>query len=298
MVTQLERSVIGKTLSVEIEAIAQRIRPAVVFIDRPHGNGAGIIWRSDGRIVTNRHVVGREAQVMVSLADGRRFTGRVVMRHPEQDLAVVQIPASGLPAADVGDSSTVRPGQVAIAVGHPFGYRDAVSAGVIVAAGQITTRGGPRSADLLQSDVKLAPGNSGGPLLDVQGRVIGVNTMVAGRLSLAVPSQAAERLVAGHQRERTVAYLGIQGVVVAIGHPGIPAGLLLTDVVTGAPGDRAGLLVGDIITAIGDMAVIDQESVPAAMLRLAPGQPVPVRVLRGGTMREFVIIPAERVWSG
>ncbi len=298
MVTQLERTAIGETLSEEIEAIAQRIRPAVVFIDRPHGNGAGTIWRSDGRIVTNRHVVGREAQVSVGLADGRRFAGRVIARHPEQDLAVVHIPASGLPAAEVGDSSTVRPGQIAIAVGHPFGYRDAVSAGVIVAAGQIATRSGPRSADLLQSDVKLAPGNSGGPLVDVRGRVIGINTMVAGRLSLAVPSQVAERLVAGHQAGRAVAYIGVQGVVVAIGHPGIPAGLLLTEVAEGAPGDRAGLIVGDIIVAIGDTVVVDQESVPAAILRLAPGQPIPVRVLRGGAMRAFVIVPAERVWSG
>ncbi|MER3436628.1 MAG: hypothetical protein C4346_02855 [Chloroflexota bacterium] len=135
MVVQLEQSVMGDTLAAELVQIAERVRRAVVVIDRQHGNGAGIIWRSDGGIVTNRHVVGRASQVHVRLADGRRADGQVVARHPEHDLAVVHVPLTGLPAAEVGDSSTVRPGHLAIAVGHPFGYRDAVSVGVIVAAG-------------------------------------------------------------------------------------------------------------------------------------------------------------------
>ena len=298
MAMQLEQSVISDTLAVEIAQIAERVRRAVVVIDRPHGNGAGIIWRSDGGIVTNRHVVGCASQVHVRLADGRRADGRVVARHPEYDLAVVHIPLMGVPVAEVGDSATVRPGQLAIAVGHPFGYRDAVSVGVIVASGQIATKRGPRPADLLQSDVKLAPGNSGGPLLDASGRVIGINTMVAGRLSLAVPSQVAERFVRSSWPGGTVAYIGVRGMIVVLDQPRIPAGLLLTEVIPGSPGDRAGLMVGDILVTLGDVTVVDQESVPAALLRLAPGRPVAVRVVRGGTLREFIVVPAERVWSG
>ncbi|HEY8446074.1 MAG TPA: trypsin-like peptidase domain-containing protein [Thermomicrobiales bacterium] len=298
MESLLEQSVLGETLSAEIVDIARKVRESVVLIDRHGGNGAGVIWRADGRIVTNRHVVGLDRRVNVSLSDGRRFPGEVVARHPRRDVAVVQVPAEGLPAAEIGDSTTVRPGQLAIAVGHPFGFRDAVSAGIVVAAGQMATERGPRAGDLLQSDVMLAPGNSGGPLVDAHGRVIGINTMVAGRLSLAVPSQAVERFVAGERPGGRIAYIGVNGVVVALRGQDYPAGLLLLEIVDGAPADRAGLLVGDVIVAIGETIVTDQESVPAALLRLAPGEAVTIRVLRGGELREFVVVPTERQWSG
>jgi len=172
--------------------------------------------------------------------------------------------------------------------------RNAVTAGVIVAAGQAVTESGPRTGDLLQTDVTLLPGNSGGPLVDAAGEVIGINTMVAGQLSLAIPSQAAETFVAGKAIGVGRAFLGIIGTPVQLNRPEQEIGFLLTEVEEGAPADRAGLFIGDVITAIGDAKVIDQESVPATVFRLIPGEAVIVHILRGGEPRSFTVVPTER----
>ena len=252
-----------------------------------------MIWRSDGTVVTNRHVI-RDDRVDVILEDGRRLTGIVASRHPDHDLAVVKVAADGLPAVTVGDSSTVRPGQLVIAVGHPPGTRNAVTAGIVVAAGQAATLEGPRTGDWLQTDVTLRPGNSGGPLVDAQGKVIGINTMVSGQLSLSIPSLAVERFVAGDRPGSAHAWLGVNGLSVPLRQTGQTAGYLLTEVAEGSPADRAGLMVGDIIVAIGDTRVTDNESVPAAILRLQPGQAVQIAILRGGDPRQFTVVPTER----
>jgi serine protease Do len=281
------------SVSAAVDDVTRSARESLVLINRRHGNGAGIVWTADGRIVTNHHVVGRDQQVQVVLADGRELDGAVVARHDTRDLAIVQVSESGLPPVRIGDSSTVRPGQLALALGHPLGYRDSVTMGIIVAAGQAASEEGPRTGDFLQSDVTLAPGNSGGPLLDAEGKVIGVNSMVAGRLSLAIPSQAAEIFVHGNQ-PGIVAYIGVAGMLVQLRGAGQPVGFLLNDIVDGAPADRAGLNVGDIIVAIGEASVVDQESIPAAMLRLVPGEAVTISVLRGGEPRAFTVVPTER----
>src|SRR5215216_24082 len=292
--TNIERDVLTGTLSDEIAEITRAARESTVLVYRGGGNGAGVIWSADGEIVTNKHVVGNGKQVDVVLADGRKLTGIVASRHPDRDLAVIKVAADDLAAAEVGDSSTVRPGQIAIAVGHPLGFRDAVTAGIVVASGQAATEGGPRTGDYLQSDVALAPGNSGGPLVDAWGRVIGVNSMVAGKLALAIPSQAVERFVDGGTERGVIAFIGVNGVVVPLRRDDHTTGFLLTEIVEGTPADRAGLIVGDIIVGIGETAVIDQESVPAAIMRLTPGDAVTVAVLRGGEPRSFVVVPTER----
>jgi serine protease Do len=151
--------------------------------------GSGVIWRSDGLIVTNAHVAdGGRAQVV--LADQRALPAALVARDRELDLALLRVGAVGLPAAGLGDSDHLRPGELVLAVGHPFGVGCAVTAGVVHAAPG--RRGGP---SWIQADLRLAPGNSGGPLADSGGRVIGINTMVGGRLALAVPSRAVAAFV-------------------------------------------------------------------------------------------------------
>ncbi|MDP9370431.1 MAG: trypsin-like peptidase domain-containing protein [Chloroflexota bacterium] len=280
------------SISAAIAAVADRVRQSVPVVLGRGGNGAGVVWRPDGQIVTNAHVV-RDDRADVLFSDGRRFTGIVAARHPDRDIAVIKIAADNLPAVEVGDSSTVRPGQLAIAIGHPIGFREAVTAGIIVAAGQAATQGGPRTGDYLQTDVTLLPGNSGGPLLDAWGRVIGINSMVSGRLSLAIPSQAVERFVDGGKSGSAV-YLGINGVVVPLRRQDHAAGFLLTEILEGTPADRAGLIVGDVVVVIGSTSVTDQESLPAALLRLAPGEAVNLDVLRGGEPRSFVVVPTER----
>lgn len=274
-------------------AIVEEVGPSVVVVGQRGGAGAGVIWREDGVIVTNRHVAQRDRH-QITLRDGRRFEGKVVARHPDHDLAVLTIPASGLPAVKVGDSATARPGQLTFAIGHPIGFRDAVTSGIIVAAGQATTTEGPRTGDWLQADVTLLPGNSGGPLVDVQGRVIGISTMIAGRLSLAVPSNTVEHFVAGERPGATPAYLGITGFVIELPGRPHPIGFILTELTEGSPADRGGLLQGDIITKLGDVVISDQESLPAATLRLKPGVAIAVEALRGGEARTFTIVPAER----
>jgi serine protease Do len=293
MATLIESTLAAGTAADELADIAERVTKSVVLIGHRGGNGAGVIWRSDGQIVTNSHVASGDRADVV-LADGPKFAGVVTVRHRTRDLAIVKIDADDLPEIEVGDSSTVRPGQLAFAVGHPFGLRNAVTAGIVVAAGQALTEVGPQTGDHLQADVALGPGNSGGPLVDASGRVIGINTMVAGRLSLAIPSQAVERFVSGAAAGEGGVYLGVVGVLVELRRPDQEIGFLLTQIDDGTPADRAGLILGDIVIAIGETAVTDQESVPAAVLRLKAGEAVTVRVLRGGERREFVVVPTER----
>jgi serine protease Do len=283
----------GMAFSDAIADLVAAMRPSVVLIGQGNSHGAGVIWRSDGIVVTNRHVL-RGDRVDVILDDGRKLTGIVAARHPERDLAVVKVAAEGLPAARLGDSNTVRPGQLVIAVGHPPGLRSAATLGVVVAAGQAATLEGPRTGDWLQTDVVLRPGNSGGPLVDATGSVIGINTMVSGRLSLSVPSSTVERFVSGERPGDPRAWLGVNGLVVPLRQPGHQVGFLLSEIAEGSPADRAGLIVGDVIVAIGDIVVSDAESVPAAVLRMSPGDAVPVTVLRGGEPRQFTVVPAER----
>jgi serine protease Do len=283
----------GLALAEGIAAIAAEVKPSVVLIGQPGSHGAGVIWRSDGVVVTNRHVL-REDRVDVYLDDGRRLTGIVAARHPERDLAVVKVAASDLPAVRLGDSSTARPGEIVLAMGHPQGLRSAVTAGIIVAAGQAATMEGPRTGDWIQTDVTLRPGNSGGPLINARGGVIGINTMVSGQLSLSIPSSAVEHFVAGERPGDPRAWLGVNGLTVPLRQGGPAAGFLLSEVAEGSPADRAGLMVGDIIVAIGEVTVVDAESVPAAILRLQPGGAVEIAILRAGEPRRFTVVPTER----
>jgi serine protease Do len=170
--------------------LASRIAPSVVEVRAGNGIGAGTIWRSDGLIVTNDHVAQAD-RVWVGLADGRTAVGEVVARDPRNDLAVVSIGLSGLPAV-TPRIAPVRPGELALALGHPFGVRYAAALGIVATTSAPASETGRQ---LIQADVRLGPGNSGGPLVDAIGLVIGVNAMIGGGLALAVPSRLAEALV-------------------------------------------------------------------------------------------------------
>jgi len=172
-----------------LTAVGERLRRSSVQVfDGRRGVGSGVIWRADGWIVTNAHVA-RSADAEVQLADGRRLAAQVVARDPERDLAALFAGDDVLPAAAIGASTAVRVGELVLAVGSPFGLRGAVCAGVVHAIGPIAALG---KRQWIQADVRLAPGNSGGPLADAQGRVIGVNAMVAGGLGLAIQSHEVE----------------------------------------------------------------------------------------------------------
>jgi serine protease Do len=254
------------------EIAEQLRRSTVVVYAGGRGNGSGVIWTADGIIVTNAHVA-RASQMRIQLWDGREFDAVLVSRDPRRDLAELRISAANLPVATAADSSQIRPGELAIAIGNPLGFVGALTTGVIHAIGPLH-RLGPEP--WVQADVRLAPGNSGGPLADARGRVIGINTMVAGRLALAVPSNAVTNFLASDPID---AWLGVSVAPVRVPRPGSRAktfGLVLLEVEPESPAANASLLPGDILlgteeksfTSLDDLANSLQGS-GSRLLRLA-----------------------------
>jgi len=182
--------------------VGEKLRRSTVQVfDGRRGAGSGVIWRADGWIVTNAHVV-RGNSARVRLADGREFEAEVIARASERDLAALYVAASDLPAAEIGASTAVRIGEIVLAAGSPFGVRGAVSAGVLHGVGSVARAGKQR---WLQADLELAPGNSGGPLADANGRVIGINSMIAMGVGLAIPSHEVEQFLRRVTRRREAA---------------------------------------------------------------------------------------------
>jgi serine protease Do len=250
--------------------IAEQLRRSTVLVHSGgRGSGSGIIWSSDGLLVTNAHVV-RSARPTVQLWDAREFEATVQSRDLLRDLAQIRINATSLPAASAGDSSQLRAGELAIAIGNPMGFVGALATGVIHAVGPIRGFG---SQPWVQAEVRLAPGNSGGPLANAHGEVVGVNTMVAGRLALAIPSNAVRDFLTASPSD------GRLGVTV---HPAlIPRsasrartfGLVILEVEPDSPAAQASLLPGDILlgteekpfTALEDLARALQGSGPRVL---------------------------------
>jgi serine protease Do len=250
--------------------IAEQLRRSTVLVHAGgRGAGSGVIWSSDGVVVTNAHVV-HSSRVSIQLWDGREFEAAIGSRDPRRDLAQLRIDAADLPAAAAADSSELRPGELAIAIGNPLGFVGALATGVIHAVGPLRGLG---RQEWVQADVRLAPGNSGGPLANAHGRVVGINTMVAGRLALAIPSNAVcDFLSAGSAN----AWLGVSvhpASVPRAGGAGKTFGLVILVVEPGSPADLASLLPGDILlgtedksfTAIEDLARTLQGNTPRVM---------------------------------
>jgi serine protease Do len=247
--------------------IAEQLRRSTVLIDSGgRGAGSGVIWSSDGVVVTNAHVV-RGSRVDVQLWDGRELEAAIRSRDPRRDLAKLHINAANLPAASAADSSEVRPGELAIAIGNPMGFVGALATGVIHAVGPL--RGLGRQA-WVQADVRLAPGNSGGPLANAHGQIVGINTMVAGNLALAIPSNAVRDFLSVGPEN---AWLGVTLHPALIPRSAGAAktfGLVVLEVEPGGPADLASLMPGDILlgteeksfTAIEDLAGALQSGSP------------------------------------
>ncbi|HLJ68352.1 MAG TPA: trypsin-like peptidase domain-containing protein [Chloroflexota bacterium] len=275
----------GLGVTDELATMAESLRRSTVQVRSGRmGGGSGIIWRADGLIVTNAHVVRADA-VEVELDDGRRFEGTVLDTDRARDLAAVRIGATGLPAAPIGDSDALRVGQLVMAVGNPLGLSGALTLGIVHA---IAPARGDRQP-WVQADVRLAPGNSGGPLADVQGRVLGVNSMIAGGLGLAVPSNAVRRFL-GRGEDRPYLGVTLQPVMVPVAGRPVP-GMLVLDVEAEGPAEHAGILMGDVVVGAAGRLFDDPSDLAASIGDVPAGRSIRLEIVRGGqqTSRDVLL---------
>ena len=286
--------------SASAEMVGRAHEGVVQVRTRGRGAGAGVIWGEDGLVLTNHHVVAggrRGARVQVVVHDGKTFEAEVVKRGRELDLALLRLEEfpGDLPAIPVGDSDKLRVGELVYAIGHPWGRLGAVTAGIV--SGLEVARGPGGRARYLRSDVALAPGNSGGPLLNARGEVVGINAMIFGRLALSIPSNAASTWLAGAGQRRP--RLGVRVLPVELpaslrsaNREAAEAGLMIAAVEAEGPGGRAGLLVGDILLGVGDGTPEDATTLLDDIARA--GDAVRLRVMRGGKISFVDVRPGAR----
>ena len=258
-------------------------RSEVQVQNRELGVGAGVIWGADGLALTNHHVVAggrRDGRVRVTLHDDRAFEAEVVKRGRDLDLALVHIKdgPDDLPVAPVGDSDKLRVGELVYAIGHPWGRLGTVTAGIVSSLG--TARGPGGRVRYVESDIALAPGNSGGPLLNARGEVVGINAMIYGNLALSIPSNAASAWVAGvgWRRPRLGVALLPADLPASLCGADVETGLVIAAVEEDRPAERGGLLVGDVLVGVDDEPLDGFES----LLEALAGDSVRLRVMRGG----------------
>jgi serine protease Do len=266
-----------------VRMIEDAQRSVVQVRSSGRGIGAGVIWPGDGLVLTNHHVVSgrrRRRNVRVALHDGRTLDADVLKSDRSLDLALLGLRGDlgDLPAAAVGDSDVLRVGQLVYAIGHPWGSVGAVSAGIVGGVGEL--RGRDSSARYVRSDVALAPGNSGGPLLNARGEVVAINAMIFGLMALSIPSNAAKTWVAGERRRRLgVGVLPVELPAFLRREAG-SAGLVIAGVETGSAAGRAGLLVGDVLLAVSGRPLGEAQTLLDAVAHA--GDVVSLRVMRGG----------------
>ena len=270
------------------------------------GSGSGVILTPDGYVLTNAHVVHGASRLEVGLADGSTTTARVVGEDLATDLAVVRADASGLPAAALGNSERLRVGQLVIAIGNPLGFEATVTAGVVSALGRsLRSQNGRLIENMIQTDAALNPGNSGGPLVDSAGRVVGVNTAIiqfAQGLCFAIPSNTAawvtgQLITTGKVRR---VYLGVIGQTVPIPRAqarslrlNAESAVYVREVAPDSPAKAAGVLPGDLLLAVNGGPTPTIDDVYRRLAGLSVGDPVAIRVLRGGETEEFTGVAEE-----
>jgi serine protease Do len=267
----------------ELAEVAARLRQVTVQIRGSElGCGSGVTWQPDGLVVTNAHVATGETQ-FVEIYDGRVFPAKLLRREPQHDLAALRIAASGLPAPETRDPSSMRTGEVVLAVGNPRGEKGAFTVGMLSAA--------PSAHDVfLRADVRLAPGNSGGPLADARGRIIGINCMVANGFGMAVTRGAVERFLAAR---RTI---GVTLQPLRVSTPGrVALGLSIVALENGGAAHLAGLRIGDVIVRANGTWLHDPSELSTRLQ--ANDSTVALDVLRQGQVRTYEVVAQETPWE-
>jgi S1-C subfamily serine protease len=282
-------------------AAPERQRPG------PHATGSGFIFTPDGYVLTNSHVVHNAARIDVALNDGRRSRAELVGDDPDTDLAVIRIGANDLIAAKLGDSHSIRVGQLAIAIGNPYGFQYSVTAGVVSALGRsLRSQSGRLIDNVLQTDAALNPGNSGGPLVSSSAEVIGVNTasiLPAQGICFAIAINTAKIVAAQLMRDGRVerAWLGIAGQNVDL-HRRIvrfhdlktQSGVMAASIEIDSPADRAGLKRGDVIVGFGGQPVAGSDDLQRLLTGDQVGKKSDVAIIRGTERIVYEIVPASR----
>src|SRR5215211_1954502 len=299
-----------------VTSVAERLAPSVANLrvlrrtqrgQVPAGAGSAVALAPDGFLLTSAHVVaGRDRRGRATFTDGREERFEVVGRDALSDLAVLRVEGGGLPAAELGDAERLRVGQLVVAIGNPHGFAGSVSAGVVSALGRSLPARSRRTAriidNVIQTDAALNPGSSGGALADSRGRVVGVNTAVAGMgLGLAVPiNETTQRVIAGLMSDGRVrrAYLGIAGgprpvPPQARAETGSESCIEVVEVVDGGPAARAGIRPEDLILSVNGTRTERVEDLQRLMVAELIGTPVTVRLLRTGRLIELELEPAE-----
>jgi S1-C subfamily serine protease len=302
------QAVIGAALRAAPSVVAIRVRHAARgrrdSAASPGGAGSGFALTPDGFVLTSSHVVHGASEIQVTTREGQQLEARLVGDDPETDLAVVRASAAGLPAVTLGDSRRLRVGQLVIAVGNPYGFECTVTAGVVSALGRsLRAQSGRLIDNVIQTDAALNPGNSGGPLLDSAGSVVGVNTaavLPGTGISFAIPAATAEfvagRLIRDGRINRV--RIGIGGQTTSlpralVRHHGLAraSGVRVLSVERGQPAERAGLLEGDVIVGFDASVVGDVDDLVRLLADAQPGRTVRLRVLRLTELRALEVVP-------
>ncbi|WP_028934405.1 S1C family serine protease [Pseudonocardia spinosispora] len=294
------------TVSTVAEAVTPHVASLRIARGRETGTGSGVLFSSDGLLLTNAHVVGKGRHGTAEFSDGRETAFDVVGVDPLSDLAVLRADSAVSGTAVLGDADQLVVGQLVVAVGHPLGLAASVTAGVVSALGRSLPTSTGRATrvieDVIQTDAALNPGNSGGALANGRGEVVGINTAVAGTgLGLAVPVNSTTRriidtlLAEGRVRR---GYLGLVGAPAPVPteiaeHYQRRKGLRLAEVVPGSPAALAGLRRGDLVLSVGRQPVQDAQGIQRMLFAESIGTSLPVTVLRNGAMVDVVAIPAE-----
>jgi S1-C subfamily serine protease len=287
-----------------VTGAVDRVARSVVKIGTAGASGSGFIFAPDGLVLTNAHVIEAAERPVVMLPDGRRCDASRIGADADTDLAVLKISAPDLHALTLGDSRRLKPGQIVVAIGNPFGFQHSVTAGVVSATGRsLRARTGRLMTGLVQTDAALNPGNSGGPLVNTHGEVVGVNTAVivpAQGISFAVSADTAKLVVPQLLREGRVrrSYLGIAAQDVPlprrlVRHYHLPAstGVLVTEVSEDSPAWRAGVRDGDLLVAFGGEAVERTDDLHRLLTGERVGGAVPLQLLRGTDLVSVEISP-------
>ena len=286
------------------------VGPAVVKIEAGRSGGSGVVFTPDGFALTNSHVVERASSLRVVMSDGRSLRADLVGHDADTDLAVLRVTdQSGTPVpwATLGDSRAVRVGQIAIAIGNPYGFHHSVTAGVVSALGRsLRARSGRLMDDVIQTDASLNPGNSGGPLVTTRGEVIGINTAMilpAQGLCFAIASNTARFIAARLIRDGRIrrSYVGLGGQNVAVPRAvaranqiAVTSGVLVASVEPNSPAAAAGAREGDIVISFAGEAVQGIDDLLRLLTDARIGLATPVMILRRGERRQLTVVPEEK----